>query len=384
MDLCEWDAKARLRAHGLPVPRARLLDPASDAGSVGEADILKAQLLAGGRGKAGLVRRAGADPRAAVAEIAGKVRALGLPPVLMVEEPVEIAAELYLGLVIDDLKACPVLMFSPEGGVEIEEGAGVKTLALPPDGTVRAHDLVPFLRDAGAPAEALSRLSRLAADLAALFRAEDATLVEINPLAVTASGRLVALDCKMVLDDSARYRHRGLDVALSRRLAEAGLAPEEREGRDKGFILVRMPGDVALITAGAGLGMLCSDLLADAGFRAATFFDNAAGQQGETAEARLDLAWRLAEEEGIKAIVFYQALATRDLAPRVEGLLERLRKNPPPKPFYFGLSASFVAERTMTAKAARAAIEEAGYPAFEFPEDLVARMRADLLDEGAA
>lgn len=383
MDLCEWDAKSLLKAYGLPVPRSGLYERGADAPfEIDPADICKAQTLFGGRGKAGLVRRAGETPQATVAAIADALVERGLPPVLMIESATEFETELYLSVTLDDVAGAPILMFSTSGGIDIEENGNVATLVLSPDCSTRAHELVGFFTDAGAPSASIARLARLAADLIRLFHNEDAVMVEINPLAVTADGRLVALDCKATLDGSARYRHRDRSFALSRRLADVGLSPAEREARDTGYILVQSPGDVVLITAGAGLGMMVSDLLADAGFSAASFFDNASGARGETADARLDMAWRLAQSDDIKAIMFYQALATRDLAPRVLGLLERLKAAPPPKPFYFGLSASFVAEKTMTAQAAREAIAAAGYPAFEFPEQVVERMAADR-DTGA-
>ena len=378
MDLCEWDAKSLLRAYGLPVPKSRLFDLSEGKpGEISASDILKAQTLFGGRGKAGLVRRAGDTPMESLQEIGAALAERGLPQVLMIEEASEFEAEFYLSIVLDDVAGCPVIMFSSNGGVDIEENGDVKTFPLAADVSVRAQDLVPFFIGAGVPAKTIGRLCRVACDLVRVFRSEDATMVEINPLAATAEGRLIALDCKATLDDSAAFRHRDRNFALSQRLADAKLSDYEHEAREKNFILVQSPGDVVLVTAGAGLGMMVSDLLQDAGFKAATFFDNAAGAVGETAEARLDLAWRLAESDDIKAIMFYQALSTRDLAPRVLGLLERFKAAPPPKPFYFGLSASFVAEKTMTAKAAREAITAAGYPAFEFPEEVVARMAAD-------
>jgi len=378
MDLCEWDAKSLLRRYGLPVPNARLCDLSKDRPEeLSPSSILKAQTLFGGRGKAGLVRRAGSEPLATLDAIAAALAERRLPQVLMIEEATEFSSEFYLSVVLDDVAGCPVIMFSTNGGVDIEENGDVKTFPLPADVTVRQQDLVPFFIEAGAPGKSIGRLCRIATDLVRLFRNEDAVMVEINPLAVTAEGRLIALDCKATLDDSAGYRHEGRDFPLSQRLADARLSDYEREARENHFVLVQSPGDVVLVTAGAGLGMMVSDLLQDAGFKAATFFDNAAGAPGETAEARLDLAWRLAESDDIKAIMFYQALSTRDLAPRVLGLLERLKAAPPPKPFYFGLSASFVAEKTMTAKAAREAIAAAGYPAFEFPEEVVSQMAAD-------
>lgn len=378
MDLCEWDAKSLLRAYNLPVPSACLVDREIDATvEIDPSDIIKAQTLFGGRGKAGLVRRAGDDPAATIDAIGKALAERGLPQVVMIETASVFETELYLSVVLDDLTGSPVLMFSAQGGVEIEDNGGVRSMTLPADAQVRAHMLVDFFVSAGAPTAAVTRLVRLAADVVRIFRNEDLTMIEINPLAVTAEGRLIALDCKATADDSARYRHRDRSFALSQRLADIKLSPAEREAREAGYVLIQSPGDVVLITAGAGLGMMVSDLLADAGFKAATFFDNAGGARGETADARLEMAWRLAEADEIKAIIFYQALSTRDLAPRVLGLLERLKAAPPPKPFYFGLSASFVAEKTMTAKAAREAIAAAGYPAFEFPEQVVERMAVD-------
>ncbi|ESR23002.1 ATP-grasp domain-containing protein [Lutibaculum baratangense] len=384
MDLCEWDAKSILRAHGLPVPHGRLVrleteDPGEAAGMV------KAQLLSGGRGKAGLVRP---NVGNAAHEVGEAMRRMGVPPVVLLEEPVAVDTELYLACALDDLMGCPVLLFSAEGGVEVEAGRGVARLPVASGVPPGSHEILPFLRDAGAPPVILGRLSQLAADLCRVMAREDASLVEINPLAVTGEGRLVALDCKMTLDDSALWRHRGRRFDLSRDLADLALSPAEREARERGFQLVEMPGDVVLVSAGAGLGMLCADLLMDAGFRAGTFFENAAATRGDTTEARLDLAWRLAESSGIRAIMFYQALSTRDLAPRVEALLRRLKASPPRKPFYFGLSASFLAERTMTAAEARRLVEAAGFPAEEDAGALVERMARDrdagLMPTGAA
>lgn len=378
MDLCEWDAKGLLRAHGLPALPGRLVRFDGAPPAVPDRPLVaKAQVLSGGRGKAGLVRMVEPGDIGPARAIAAALEERGLPAAVMLEERADIAAELYLALAIDDVLGGPVLLFSCDGGVDVEAGGGVSRLPLPPGRPLRAHETVPFLRGAGAPTAALGRIAQCAADLHRLMVSEDCTLVEINPLAVTPHDRLIALDAKIVLDDSALHRHPADRFALSQSLADAALTADERRARDQGFAYVEMPGDVVLISAGAGLGMMCADLLADAGFRAATFFENAAGARGDTTEARLDLAWRRAEAPDIAAIVFYQVLSTRDLAPRVEALLSRLAASPPPKPFYFGLSASFVAERTMTAAEARRRIREAGYPAEEDPEALIALMAAD-------
>ncbi|TRW94583.1 hypothetical protein FNJ84_18995 [Paracoccus sp. M683] len=378
MDLCEWDAKALLRACGVAVPDSRLLEygggPVRD---VAPSDIVKAQTLFGARGKAGLVRPAGAKAASTAGTIAARLKDRGLLPVMMIEAPVDISDELYLSIMLDDVAGAPRLMFSASGGMNVEDGAILHSLPLPVEGICPVHELARFFIAAQAPPATIPRLAQLGADLQRMFRNEDMTMIEINPLAVTPQGRLVALDCKASVDDSAAYRHRDRVFALSRRLAAHGRSTAEREAQDGGYTLVQSPGDVVVLSAGAGLGMMIADLLDDAGFAAASFFDNASGARGDTADARLDMAWNLARADGIRAIAFYQALASRDLAPRVISLLARLRADPPSKPFYFGLCASAAAEKTMTAETARQLIAEAGYPSFEFAEDMVAQMRFD-------
>src|SRR5690606_26416801 len=120
-------------------------------GHIAQTDICKAQTLFGGRGKAGLVRRAGVAPKETIGEIAAALSERGLPPVLMIEEATEFETELYLSIVLDDLAACPVLMFSPQGGIDIEQNGNVAIHPLAPDGAVCAHDLVTFFAQAGAP-----------------------------------------------------------------------------------------------------------------------------------------------------------------------------------------------------------------------------------------
>lgn len=181
----------------------------------------------------------------------------------------------------------------------------------------------------------------------------------------------------MTLDTSAAFRRPHSRFSLSARLAEARLTANERSAQRAGYVLVETPGDVVLLTAGAGLGMLCADLLAQAGFQSASFFDNAANARDDTAEARLDMAWSLARAPEARALAFYLALSSRDLAPRIKGLLARLKADPPPVPFYFGLVASFAAERVMTGAEARDLVRSAGFPAFESAEEMVAAMARD-------
>ena len=120
-------------------------------------------------------------------------------------------------------------------------------------------------------------------------------LLEINPLALTPDGRLIACDAKVIRDDSAAFRHDFDEFPLSRSLAERAMTPLERSARELGFQLVEIDGDVALVTAGAGLGMMMMDLLADHGLTAACFMDNLRGAPDETMAERLRIARMIAE-----------------------------------------------------------------------------------------
>ena len=142
-------------------------------------------------------------------------------------------------------------------------------------GTTSAGDLYPAL--AKRSADLAARLARYCARLPQIARAEDLELLEINPLALTPDGRLVACDAKLIRDDSADFRHDPDEFPVSRMLADRAMTPLEREARELGFHLVETDGDVALVTAGAGLGMMMMDLLADHGLRAACFMDSLRG-----------------------------------------------------------------------------------------------------------
>jgi succinyl-CoA synthetase beta subunit len=378
MLLCEADAKALLRDHGLAVPKGRVLG--DDEAPPDAAAVVKAQMLAGGRGKAGLVRLADAEGiAAAVTAVREGLAERGLPPILLIEEPLAIEAEFYLAVRVDGRTQSPCLLFSPAGGIAVESAPDrLATQPLDPAEPVLPHRLIPFLRQAGAPAARLGALARLAADLARVFQAEEADLVEINPVAAVAGGRLVLADAKVSLDDNAAFRHRGRRFALSERIAAAERSPLEARADAAGFTLVEMPGDVALVTAGAGLGMMMVDLRADTGFRAAPFIDNAISNLGDTTEARLALAFDLAERPEIKAILFYVTLTSRSLKDRVEALLAFLDRAPPPKPLFIGLNASHVAEQEMTTAEARTLLTARGYEAASDPRELVERLRAAI------
>lgn len=374
MRLAEHDGKAVLRRHGVPVPAGALLAGAPEAGAAG---VLKAQVLEGGRGRRGLVRRVAAgEAQAAAAAIRA---ALGDPAApLLLEEAVGIAREIYLALRVDGTAQAIELLVNPAGGVAVEEaGAGLIRYRLDPEAPGALEDVHAALREGGLPPATAPRLARLALRLARILVAEDLELLEINPLAVLEDGRLMACDAKLVRDDAAALiRHEAPE--LSAALEDAALTPLERRARDQGFQMVELPGGtVAQITAGAGLGMLMLDLLADAGCPSACFMDNANGGPAETMPERLALAFELARRPEIRAVMFFTTLASRGLKARVEALAAALRANPPTKPFFCGIAAAHAALRGYSMEQARAELAAVGVAALhDNPHDLVRAVAA--------
>ena len=364
MRLAELDGKVLLRRHGLPVPRGVLLEgeaPAEAAQWSGH--VLKAQVLEGGRGKRGLVRRldgleALADARQAIDGALGEA---GAP--LLLEEALPIAREIYVAVRIDGTRPGLELLVAPQGGQEVEQSDTLVRIAVDAATTIPG-DLYPALAKLF-PADLAARLARYCARLPAIARDEDLELLEINPLVLTPDGRLIACDAKIIRDDSAGFRHDPADFPISRALADRGMTALEREARELGFHLVEIDGDVALVTAGAGLGMMMMDLLADHGLRAACFMDNLRGAPDET------IARKIAERPSVKAIVFQTVLASRSLAERVEALLAWIAADPLPKPIFVGIAAAHAAARKMSAEQAVAKLGDAGIQAFTDPVALV-------------
>ena len=376
MRLAETDGKALLRRHGLAVPRAVLLgsdDSAAGDEAPAEATqwagyVLKAQVLEGGRGKRGLVRRL-----AGLAELADSRRrisaALDVPETpLLLEEAIEIAREIYLAVRIDGTLQGLELLVASEGGEEVERTQSLIRIPVAPD--VTAATLYPDLAKLF-PHDLAARLARYAARLPEIASREDLELLEINPLALTADGRLIACDAKIIRDDNAGFRHDPQEFPLSRGLAERAMTELERKARDLGFHLVEIDGDVALVTAGAGLGMMMMDLLADHGLTAACFMDNMRGAPDETMAERLTIARAIAERPQVKAIVFQTVLASRSLAERIEALLAWIAAEPLPKPLFVGIAAGHAATRKMSAEEAVAKLGAAGIAAFTDPIAMV-------------
>ncbi|WP_431284718.1 ATP-grasp domain-containing protein [Humitalea sp. 24SJ18S-53] len=341
MRLTEHEGKALLRRHGIAVPHGSLIsatDPAPDWPGTG---VAKAQVLEGGRGKRGLVRVFGAGD---CADAVAAVRASGAGHVpLLIEEALPIQREIYLSLRVDGTAQTIALLASAEGGVEIEQGPPPLAIGFSTRDPHAASVILAGLRQ-GFPTDLAVKIARLVRRLATVMIAEDLELLEINPLALLPDGRLVAADARIMRDDAAGLRHDAADTATSVVLEAAARTPLEQRAAAMGFSFVELAGgSVALVSAGAGLGMMLVDLLADAGAPAACFMDNAHGGPAETSAERLAIAYELAARPEVRAILFCTVLASRPLRGRVDALAEALRLSPPPKPLVVAIAAGHTA-----------------------------------------
>jgi succinyl-CoA synthetase beta subunit len=299
--LQEADAKSLLVAQGLPVPDwtvAHTADEARsaaqrflDAGSVGGKVVIKAQVLVGGRGKAGGVKLASSPDEAA--QVAGSILGMDIKGMtvrkVLVGPAADIVKEFYLAAVLDRAARSILLMGSAEGGVEIEHVAATN-----PDAIIRRHadpslGLLDFqareLAFAMGLRGHLKSAVAIAKGLVRTMTAYDADLVEINPLAVILEGvpggtpveRLVCLDAKITLDDSALARHPGLEDLRD----PDEEAPEDREAREAGLTFIKLDGTIGCMVNGAGLAMTTMDLVKRAGGEPANFLDIGGGARAD-------------------------------------------------------------------------------------------------------
>ena len=294
MRLLEWQGRDILERAGIPVPSGgvvRTPDEARGAASaVGGPVVLKAQVPVGGRGKAGGIRSAGNPDEAArvAAEMLGsQLKGLTVGELLVVQA-VRTTAEHYLSVTLDRRTRAPVMIYSPRGGVDIEEVArtdpeAIRQVHIPPlEGPLsfRLRSLLSL-----APPELRKPLAEIAHKLYGVFVRFEANLAEINPLAVTDRG-LVALDAKLILDDD----HRPGEQFAG--LADAVVDPLEADARAVGMSYVRLDGDIGILGNGAGLVMATLDLVAHAGGKPANFLDIGGGARAERVRKGVELILR--------------------------------------------------------------------------------------------
>ncbi|MFN2566287.1 MAG: ADP-forming succinate--CoA ligase subunit beta [Gemmatimonadaceae bacterium] len=308
MNIHEYQAKELLRAEGVPLPPGEVASTPDDAEAaarrLGGRVVVKAQVHAGGRGKAGGVKLASspAEARAVASKILGmKIKGLTVEKVL-VTAAADIATEAYVGIIVDRAAKKPVFMVSPAGGIDIEEVASStpeKILKLPVDtryglAPFQAMRLGFFLYKDLTKARAASRIMR---QLYSAFLKHGCSLAEINPLVVTPGGDVIALDAKMVIDDNELDRHPELE-ALRDTSAEA---PSEVEARAANLTFIKLDGNVGCCVNGAGLAMATMDLVKYYGGEPANFLDIGGSSSPEKVVNALRI---ITADPNVKAILF--------------------------------------------------------------------------------
>ena len=354
MNLHEYQAKELFARYGLPVLPGQVAHSPEEAGdiaaSLGGTVVIKAQVLVGGRGKAGGVKLAHSPEEAR--EKARDILALtikGLPVrKVLVAKAADIARELYLSILLDRSRKLPLVMLSAEGGVDIEEVARttpekIGKWPLPLDGPrpYQARALFkPLLGD--------GKLVQQAADvLLKLWRVwseGDCQLAEINPLAVTPEGRVIALDAKVSLDDNADIRHR--DWENWRDPAEE--PPGQRLAREKGLSYVKLDGDIGCMVNGAGLAMATMDLIKHYGGEPANFLDIGGSSSPEKVTAALRIitgeggpgAAGTPGRPGVRAILFNIFGGITRCDDVANGIVRSLGENPLTVPLVIRLTGT--------------------------------------------
>jgi succinyl-CoA synthetase beta subunit len=307
----EYQAKDILARYGVPIQPGRVAHTPEEAEAIarelGGPVVIKAQVYVGGRGKAGGIQFGDtpAQARTAAAKVLGMdIKGLTVEKVLVVSK-IDIKEEYYLGIILDRKTQAPVVMVSKEGGIDIEEVAATapeKIVKQPIDmhWGLRPFEARDILARAGLPHQVIGKGGAILAALAKAFIDSDASLAEINPLVLTASGQVQAADAKILLDDNALFRQK--EYATWAESEESN--PLEYEAKQESLTYVKLDGDIGIIGNGAGLVMTTLDMVARVGGKPANFLDIGGGAKAEVMRKALIFVARDPQVKGILVNIF--------------------------------------------------------------------------------
>lgn len=336
MRFFEYKAKEVLKKYGISVPNGEIATSLAEAEEIasrlGFPVVLKAQVPVGGRGRAGGVVKGTSreEVRALFGRLIGSEIGGFQVSKVLVEKEARVKRELYLSITIDRREKKPVMLASSEGGMEIEDIVKKR-----PETLVKRYiDPLIGLKDyecrrvgmkIGIGKELLPKWTDLAKRLYNVFVDYDAELVEINPLALTEEGELMALDAKMIVDDNAIWRHPELEIERER----GELTRWETVAREKGFSFVELDGDIGVIGNGAGLTMATMDTIFHYGGRPANFLDVGGGARREVVAEAVSLLLRLPKVKVILVNIFGGITRCDEVA---LGIIEALKRGDQRKP----------------------------------------------------
>jgi succinyl-CoA synthetase beta subunit len=342
--LHEYQAKQLLARAGIAVPEGRIATTPEEAEeaarTLGGTVVVKAQVLAGGRGKAGGIKVAKTPNEArehAAAILHMRIKGL-LVRKVYVERAAQIAKELYLGITLDRDRRRPVVMLSTVGGMDIEEVAATTPERIARGWPDPVIGLLPYQAralcfEAGVPAEQRSAVVDIAQRLYGVYAKTDAMLIEINPLFIQSDGSVLAGDAKLDIDDNALYRQAEL-----RDWKEVSPDEEvEERARALGFSYVQLDGDVGIIGNGAGLVMSTLDAVKNAGGRAANFLDVGGGAKEAVVKSALEIVLANTRVRCVLINIFGGITRGDEVA---KGILSVIAQHPPAVPLVIRLSGT--------------------------------------------
>jgi succinyl-CoA synthetase beta subunit len=344
MDLLEYQGKQLFARHGVPVPNGRpatTLDEALDAAdAIGYPCVVKAQVQIGGRGKLGGIKVANNKDEAR--EHAGNILGMDIRGLtvheLWIEEASEIEAEWYTSIVFDRAAKAPLVMLSTKGGMDIEAVAEEDPDAI---ATLHVDPLMGFQDfhgrrlafDAGIPEDLIRPTGAMISKLYQAFVAEDAMLLEVNPLIVTPERKLRALDAKVTLDDNALFRHP--ENATLRN--PSGEDPQEQMAKERGLTYVKLDGDIGILGNGAGLVMSTLDVVAQVGGSPANFLDAGGGSKADAIVSAVEV---ILSDPKVKAVLFNIFGGITRCDEVANGLIEAFAQVKPEVPFVVRLDGT--------------------------------------------
>lgn len=308
MNIHEYQARALFRQAGIPVPDGEVATSPAQVEEItrrlGVAVVVKAQVHAGGRGKAGGVKLAQSpeEARAAAQQIL-QLTIKDLPVQKVLVAPiVEIASESYLGMIMDRESQRPVIMVSPAGGIDIEEVAAttpekIFKLAIDPRYGLLSHQAMGLAFSLYDDIEQVRAAARIMEQLYQAFVTNGASLAEINPLITTSAGEVLAIDAKMSLDDNVVEKRPDLQALRD----ESAEAPAEVLAREAGLTFIKLDGNVGCVVNGAGLAMATMDLVKYYGGEPANFLDIGGSSNPEKVVSALRI---ITMDSNVKAILF--------------------------------------------------------------------------------
>jgi succinyl-CoA synthetase beta subunit len=344
MDLLEYQGKQLFARHDIPVPdgrHARTVDEAvAAAKEIGFPCVIKAQVKIGGRGKAGGIKVA--EDEASAREHASAILGMDIRGFtvheLWVEGASEIAAEYYAAVIFDRSAKQPLVMLSTRGGMDIEavaeeDPSAIATLHVDPLLGFQAFHGRRLAFEAGVDADLVRPIGAFLGRLYATFVAEEATLVEVNPLIVTPEREVRALDAKVTLDDNALMRH-PLNAELRDPSAED---PQEQMAKERGLTYVKLDGDIGILGNGAGLVMSTLDVVAQYGGSPANFLDAGGGSKAEAITSAVEV---ILSNPSVKAVLFNIFGGITRCDEVANGLVEAFRQISPTVPFVVRLDGT--------------------------------------------